>query len=115
MKSKKGFTLIELTIVVVIMSMLVLIAIPFFKDGYKNSKEKTDLLNLKTLNTATDLYRIANEDNDLFIDGEKDDEDLMAVLIQDGYIENTIEPVYEGASFTWDTGSKRWAYQKPAG
>ena len=41
MKSKKGFTLVELMIVVVIMAILVAVAVPIFSAVTKNAQEKT--------------------------------------------------------------------------
>ncbi len=45
LKSKKGFTLVELMIVVVIMAILVAVAVPIYSAVTKNSKKKTCVAN----------------------------------------------------------------------
>ena len=49
MKSKKGFTLVELMIVVVIMAILVAVAVPIFSAVTKNAKTKTCIGNQREI------------------------------------------------------------------
>ena len=49
MKSKKGFTLVELMIVVVIMAILVAVAVPVFSAVTKNAKTKTCIGNQREI------------------------------------------------------------------
>ncbi len=70
MKNQKGFTLIELMIVIAIIGILAAIAIPQFasyrKRGY-NSSAQADLKNLATAEEAyfTDQYKYTNAAGDL--------------------------------------------------
>lgn len=48
-KNKKGFTLVELMIVVVIMAILVAVAVPVFNTVTTNAKNKTCAANARTL------------------------------------------------------------------
>ncbi len=49
MKSKKGFTLVELMIVVVIMAILVAVAVPIFSAVTKNARAKTCVSNMREI------------------------------------------------------------------
>ncbi len=52
MKSKKGFSLVELMIVVVIMAILVAVAVPIFNSVTGNAREKTCIDNQRQIITA---------------------------------------------------------------
>lgn len=57
LKSKKGFSLVELMIVVVIMAILVAVAVPIFSSVTGSAREKTCIDNQRQLmTTLTNLY-----------------------------------------------------------
>ena len=57
MKSKKGFSLVELMIVVVIMAILVAVAVPIFNSVTGNAREKTCIDNQRQIMTGiTNLF-----------------------------------------------------------
>ncbi len=66
-KKKKGFTLIELIIVLAVMAIIALIAIPNFAAVRQNSKVKADLQSCETVKrtvlmlTADDQINVVNE------------------------------------------------------
>ena len=62
MKSKKGFTLVELMIVVVIMAILVAVAVPIFSAVTKNARIKTCAANRREIVSQVNGYLMGNID-----------------------------------------------------
>ncbi len=58
---KKGFTLIELMIVVAIVSILAVVAVPRFEDLIRKSKEGATKGSLGALRSAVSIYYAQNE------------------------------------------------------
>jgi general secretion pathway protein G len=63
MKSKHGFTLVEILIVVVILGILAAIVIPQFTDAATESKESSLRSDLQTIRSQIELYKIQHNDN----------------------------------------------------
>ena len=64
LKSKKGFTLVELMIVVVIMAILVAVAVPIFSAVTKNAQKKTCDANKREIVSQLTNYCIGNNNMD---------------------------------------------------
>ena len=69
MKSKKGFTLVELMIVVVIMAILVAVAVPIFSAVTKKTREKTCAGNKRQI--ISQISNLAMSDASAVIDGSE--------------------------------------------
>ena len=67
-KSKKGFTLVEIMIVVVIIGLLAAMAIPAFQKVRESSQDKTILNNLRQVASGGQRYILEEGVTDVAID-----------------------------------------------
>lgn len=63
MKARKGFTLVEILIVVVILGILAAIVIPQFTDASTEAKEASMASDLQMLRSQIELYKIQHNDD----------------------------------------------------
>jgi prepilin-type N-terminal cleavage/methylation domain-containing protein len=59
-RSKKGFTLVEIMIVVLIIGILMAIAVPNFINARTNSRVQSAISNLKEIESAKEQFAMAN-------------------------------------------------------
>lgn len=68
LQNKKGFTLIELMIVIAIIAIIAAIAIPNLIEARKHGNEAAAIGALKTINTSQTLFREGDKENDTLLD-----------------------------------------------
>lgn len=62
--SKKGFTLVELMIVIVIMGILVAVAIPVYGAVTKNAEKKTCISNMRDMKSTAATFQMQGNNGD---------------------------------------------------
>lgn len=67
----KGFTLIELIVVVLIISVLSAVAIPMVETSIKREREVEFRRNIRTIRSAIDEYRLFVEKNKIKLDDDR--------------------------------------------
>ncbi|MFC7321031.1 competence type IV pilus major pilin ComGC [Halobacillus campisalis] len=83
LKSQKGFTLVELLAVIVILGIIAAIAVPAIGNVIDNSKSDAHEANASSLREAARLYEVTEDVDDETI--------TLADLIDEGYIDGDVE------------------------
>ena len=91
---KKGFTIVELVIVVAVIAILAAVLIPTFSNLVKKANISSDTVLAKNLNTALSLYEAEN-DVDTF-------EDALEGIKEYGYLIANLNAKTSGCFFVWE-------------
>ena len=94
-KLKKGFTLVELVIVIAVIAVLAAVLIPTFRDVIQNSKISADKQTVTNMNTA--LTTIESEQS-----APQDMGQAIAYLNQEGFTVSSLSATANGYSFAWN-------------
>lgn len=98
-KDEKGFTLIELIVVIAILGILAAIAVPRVTTSLNNAKNNADLANAQIIGEAAERYLTENSNISSIpasTDGAKDN---IQTLVDNGYL-NQYPKTSTGGSFT---------------
>ena len=108
--NQKGFSLIELILVIAILGILAAIAVPTYIGFADRAKTTADNVTLGFLNKATTLYVITKQvsQGDIF-EGFNTDEQRMAELVDEGFLSNIAQPQHKGTRFVWLIEPQLWA------
>ncbi len=88
MKAKKGFTLVEILIVVVILGILAAIVIPQFTDASNEAMENSLRADLQTMRSQIELYKIQHRDQ---IPDTNSSAEFSAALTEKTLINGTVD------------------------
>ena len=98
--TRKGFTGIELVIVIAIIAILAASLIPAFGGLFKSANKTADVQLAKNLNTALLLHGI-NSDVDDF-------GDVLSAARAEGYLISNLNPTSEGYYLVWESESNQF-------
>lgn len=109
MRAKKGFTLIEILIVVVILGILAAVVIPQFTDASTDAKFSSLKSNLQTVRSQIQLYKINNLDTPPTLAG------FTAAMVPTYLQKVPDNPFSNGNSLTADGTGGDWMYVEATG
>ncbi|MGE4484136.1 MAG: leucine-rich repeat protein [Oscillospiraceae bacterium] len=104
----KGFTLIELILVVAILGILIALSIPVFTNNIEKARTAADAATLRTLNYATRVFEAGGPSPNPFETAYTGDDALMQTLVDSGFIADKVEPQQKDAAFSWNFDNKIW-------
>lgn len=119
-KNRRGFTLVELTVVILIIGVIATIAAPKFFDSLDDAKDNAAVSSLATVRNTIQLYKANNgaypgTDEPTF-------KAALDTLLQNGFPDcpvgandDTVEVVTAGTAPLAVTGAKSWIYNTNTG
>jgi general secretion pathway protein G len=90
-RSRQGFTLIELMVVMAIISVLIAIAVPIYQKSVLRAKESVLRNNLTTIRTVIDEYTVDKQQAP----------PTLQDLVTDGYLRQIPQDPMTGSDQTW--------------
>ncbi len=97
---KKGFTIVELVIVIAVIAILAAVLIPTFSGLIKKANQSADEQAVYQMNTALAIYTAEN--------GKPENPgDVKLGLYKNGINTDTMSPVTQGYAFYWDKGENK--------
>ncbi|MDD2591997.1 MAG: leucine-rich repeat protein [Erysipelotrichaceae bacterium] len=108
LKKNDAFTLIEMLIVFAIITVLVMLIVPKISQTIEDAKLAADQAVVRQLNSATALYYTREDDDNPFDDSSKSSSYLLGVLVDEGFLEKSVQPQSKNANFVWIFEHKRW-------
>lgn len=98
--NRKGFTITELVIVIVVIAILAAVLIPTFASLIKKANISADTQLAKNLNTALTMYEAEGNKVDDF-------SDALVALTEGGYSLAKLNPTADGHYFAWESESNQ--------
>lgn len=107
-KPQKGFTLIELVIVIAVLGIIAAIAIPLSVGSIERGRTAADQASVRVLNGVTALYRADRAADDPFLDETNSNAELLEVLTGSGYLAAPVKAQTKDAVFAWSLDQNQW-------
>ena len=99
--NKKGFTIVELVIVIAVIAILAAVLIPTFSSLVKTAQTSSDISLVKNLNTSLTTSEILDGKNETMTDALND-------VKEDGYDVTKLTPTNSDNDILWDEESNRF-------
>ena len=96
---KKGFTIVELVIVIAVVAILAAVLIPTFSSLVRKANISSDTVVAKNLNTALALYDAENDIEDF--------DDVLEGIKEAGYLIANLNAKASGCFFVWEKDSNQ--------
>lgn len=104
LNNARGFTLMEVIVVIAVLGAMAALAIPRFTGVLENSQKKTDEANIRIVESAVELYKAEKGDLPAGVDTFNE---LVSELNHVGYLKNSeLKAVSKGKVFNYDSSSK---------
>lgn len=101
--TRKGFTIVELVIVIAVIAILAAVLIPTFSSIIRKSKVSSDTQVCRNMNTAIAVGIADGSSMDSFYD-------VLTALKNAGYIMSNLNPTAEGNYYGWDKENNKIIY-----
>ena len=98
--NKKGFTIVELVIVIAVIAILAAVLIPTFASLVGKAQEAADTQLAKNLNTALTMAEAEGNGPETFTE-------VLKVLRDSGYLVGNLNPTTEGWYYVWEEESNQ--------
>jgi len=113
MKNSKGFSLVELIVVISIMAVIVGIIVPQFLGYVERTKIAVDQSNVDMLNSVTQVYYINNTESNPFQDETKSNDELIEALLDSGELTSVVELKSDDTAIGWNFKDRKWYLNGP--
>lgn len=100
---KRGFTIMELVIVIAVIAVLAAVLIPTFANIIQRANESNDISLARNMNTLLATEQIGGESPSSM-------EDVMQILDENGYGLDNLNPTADGNMFIWNSEDNRLVY-----
>ena len=101
--NKKGFTIVELVIVVAVIAILAAVLIPTFSSIIKKANSANDTVVAKNMNTALAEYSALNGKPETF-------DEVLAAIEEAGYVLANLNAKAQGNLYGWDKTNNQIVY-----